>query len=112
MNPIHDIAGDYNFLEVLLWCGIGLTFLWRRRTLDGPMRGLALMSGIAFLLFGASDAVEMKTGAWWSPPWLFYWKASCGVAIVVLYVKYRRLLKSTQMPSSRGIQSEPGRSIP
>ncbi|NET74529.1 MAG: hypothetical protein F6K62_27615 [Sphaerospermopsis sp. SIO1G2] len=39
---------------------------------------------LAFVGFGISDFLEIQTGAWWRPWWLFTLKAICLVSIVWL----------------------------
>jgi hypothetical protein len=42
------------------------------------------------LFFGGSDIVEVQSGAWWSPWWLFVWKASCVLSMAILFMVYLR----------------------
>ncbi len=71
--------GLFNYLEALLWFSIAMILLWR--VLFGPTppdkRGIALCASAAFLLFGISDLIEVRTGAWWRPIWLLVLKAGC-----------------------------------
>jgi hypothetical protein len=61
----------------------------RFRPAARPSRGI----GITMLVFGASDLVEMRTGAWWSPWWLFAWKAACVLLLLAGFVRYFRMVK-------------------
>ncbi len=72
-----DAAGLYNAFEIFLWSALGLAVGWRG--LGAPPRGrrLSRVAATAFLLFAVSDAMELKTGAWWRPWWLLAWKAAC-----------------------------------
>ena len=59
-----------------------------RRGITGKARRVpATVAAIAFILFAVSDAVEIATGAWWRPWWLFAWKATCVVILVGILVK-------------------------
>jgi hypothetical protein len=58
------------------------------------MRGLAGVSGAAFVLFGLPDLVEMRTGTWFSPWWLLLWKVSCVVVLGASYLWYRQTSKA------------------
>jgi hypothetical protein len=46
---------------------------------------------LAFVLFGISDLIEIRTGAWWRPTWLLVWKGICLIAIAwMLFDIWRR----------------------
>ena len=82
----------FNLAEGIAWIGLGVYFfaLLLRRT----HRGLNVLIGIAFVLFGISDFVEMHTGAWWRPWWLLVWKGLCLLALLfLLTLRHRRLRK-------------------
>jgi len=42
------------------------------------------------LLFGISDLVEVQTGAWWDPWWLFTLKAFCVVIFLAHCIQHQR----------------------
>jgi hypothetical protein len=65
-----------NYVESCLWAGMGLVALVKRKS------GWSLLLGFTLILFGASDVVEAHTGAWYSPWWLFAWKAACVLLII------------------------------
>ena len=56
----------------------------------GPARRRCTIATIVFFLFGMSDVVEVQTGAWWRPWWLFAWKALCVLAMLGLLWDYLR----------------------
>jgi hypothetical protein len=70
-----------NALEAGLWWTMAAVIagwvLYRRR---GMAMGLAIAAVLA--AFGASDVVEMRTGAWWRPWWLLVWKGTCLAALL------------------------------
>jgi hypothetical protein len=82
----HYVA-VYNSVEIGIWAAFGIGFLLAAIRRAGPVRSRCALAALAFFLFGASDAVELHTGAWWTPWWLFTWKALCVVALLVLYVE-------------------------
>ena len=79
-----------NYLEAALWCAIGLGFLVRAVRLSAKERGKCAMLGIVFIAFAGSDVLEVQTGAWWRPWWLFVWKAGCLAVMVQQLVQYLR----------------------
>lgn len=90
MIPLDDHTFCvFNTIEGVLWIAIGVGFL-AGALRKSKSRDLLLTSAILFLGFGASDFVETTTGAWYRPWWLLVWKASTVVALVVMYVLYRR----------------------
>ena len=96
----------YNEFEVVLWIGISLVILWRSRRLPVAQVRIARVAALAFFLFGISDAVEVRTGAWWTPWWLFAWKAACVGAFAVCWWKYRRAQRVAGGPSAPAPRSE------
>lgn len=83
-----------NAVEAGLWIAIGMFFAVYGVTRIGRDRAaLRRRCGFAFTVFvafGLSDLVELHTGAWWRPWWLFGWKAVCVLALVVLLLDYAR----------------------
>ncbi len=88
----------FNLAEAALWLGIGawlifLAFLQSRPFREGignPGRVRTALTGLVFLAFGASDLVEIRTGAWWKPWWLLTWKAACIALLFWLWRTHRR----------------------
>lgn len=79
-----------NLVEAALWIVLGLGFLtyglWKKL----PVRGSWLVVAITLLFFGGSDVVEVRTGAWWRPWWLFVWKAACVITLSICVVQHYR----------------------
>ncbi|WP_437202326.1 hypothetical protein [Planctomicrobium sp. SH664] len=76
-----------NFLEACLWFVLGIgTFL------AGNVRGLTpfvrWLLVVSYFAFGLSDLIEIKTGAWYSPPALLVFK---GLGLTGIAVGLRRL---------------------
>lgn len=81
-----------NYLEAVLWGGFAIVcFIAAART-TGITRRCSAVAGLTLLAFGGSDVVEVSTGAWWRPWWLFAWKALCLVVLgrcLMLYLRNR-----------------------
>ena len=86
MDPRQALR-DFNFGEALLWCAIGAAFAVQ--ALRGRHRPHSTVAAVAYLLFGASDFVEMWTGAWYRPWWLLTWKVAIVLAFAFTFVHYR-----------------------
>lgn len=85
-----DAPAIFNAFEIFLWAALGLAVFWRGRAGPPRVRRLSRIAAAAFLLFAASDAMELRTGAWWRPWWLFAWKAACVVALIGCLVAHQR----------------------
>lgn len=89
-GPLSDAAELYNFIEIAIWCAIGVVvamLAWRR---TGAARRDGLIASVALLAFGASDYAEIRTGGeWWTPWWLLAWKALCVLALLTLLFRAR-----------------------
>ena len=84
-----DLPAIYNCVEIGLWGTVGTGFLLRAlRT--GPYRKLKITAGMLFLLFAATEVIELRTGTWWRPWWLFTLKAVCVIGLAVLMILYAR----------------------
>jgi hypothetical protein len=79
-----------NRIEAVFWIAIAMAMIIAAMRQSGAARIDCFIAAIAFALFGLSDLVETKTGAWWRPWWLFAWKAACVLALLVLFVRYLR----------------------
>jgi hypothetical protein len=76
-------------LEAILWTAIGAAFFWQAiRAKEASAR--CWLACAAFLVFGISDLIEINTGAWWRPWWLFVMKAVCVLILTALYFNHRR----------------------
>ena len=76
-----------NYVEAAVWVGMAGWCAFRGvRARIGRMGVLAA----ALVMFGLSDVVEVRTGAWYRPWWLLVWKGVCLVTIVAVLVGIRR----------------------
>ena len=77
-----------NLIEGTFWICLGAGFLvsvvW-----PGSRRH-KLITAVTLAVFGVSDFVEMTTGAWWRPWWLFPWKAACVVVLATEFMLHLR----------------------
>jgi hypothetical protein len=87
---LERIYVNGNYLEALIWFLFAIGFAVNAGKTSGTTRINRLITTLIFLLFGGSDIVEVQTGAWWSPWWLFVWKASCVLSMVILLWVYLR----------------------
>lgn len=61
---------------------IGMTFVWH--AIRKPAhRKLQIGASVTFILFGVSDFIEMRTGAWYTPWTLFAFKAACVASFLI-----------------------------
>ena len=87
---LEQIYVNGNYLEAFLWFCFAIGFAINAGKTSGITRIHRLITTLIFLLFGGSDIVEVQTGAWWSPWWLFVWKASCVLSMAILFWVYLR----------------------
>ena len=87
---LEQIYVNGNYIEALIWFMFAIVFAVNAGKTSGRTRINRLITTLIFLLFGGSDIVEVQTGAWWSPWWLFVWKVSCGLSMMILFWLYLR----------------------
>jgi hypothetical protein len=83
MNDVDfsSLHAVFNYAEAGLWFVIALVLAARLR-MRRPWRWLV---PVAFGCFGVSDLIEVQTGAWWEPWWLFVLKAVCVVVFLLAW---------------------------
>jgi hypothetical protein len=97
----------FNSIEAALWILIGVAFavvgfatglgVWHKGDEKGAStRKQTWIAAITFIVFGLSDIVEIRTGAWWRPWWLLVWKALCVITLLVLLLMYRHGRKNNR----------------
>lgn len=84
-----DFAQIGNLLEAILWCAIGITVLVRSFTTKVHVRLLQILA-LSFIVFSLTDLIEVRTGAWWRPPWLLALKLMCTVTFGLCLRRYSR----------------------
>lgn len=83
-----------NWMEVFLWPILGLACVIGEKVKTGTTSLMIWVLGGAFMVFGFSDYLELRTGAWWRPLGLLLLKASCLAVFLGVGVRYRRLQKA------------------
>lgn len=76
-----DFVRVYNVVEAVFWCGLGGYTACQVASIRASRRGTAIILAATLVIFGASDVVEVFSGAWWRPWWLAVWKVLCGFTI-------------------------------
>jgi hypothetical protein len=92
ITPPVAVTGDFfrtgNYAEAVLWMLVAAVFGVFAMRRSGLARRRCAIAVVVFFLFGMSDVVEVQTGAWWRPWWLFTWKAFCVLAMLGLLWNY------------------------
>ena len=86
----------FNVFEGCFWIvmGVGLYIYNHRKRVVVFKHNFGL--GFILVMFGISDFIEVTTGAWYRPWWLFVMKAICVVGLfgaIYVYVKVYKPLK-------------------
>ena len=97
----------FNLGEALLWIAIAVVIAARALRTGSTSRGIQVALVMAFFAFGISDLVEMRTGAWWRPWWLFAWKAVCVVVLAMVFYRFFRIRKSKDADESASSSAGP-----
>ncbi|MBI5763544.1 MAG: hypothetical protein HZA51_08485 [Planctomycetes bacterium] len=86
----------YNHIEPYIWYFVAILIVPALRA-HAPLRP-RLMLGVVIAIFGTSDFFE--TEAWWTPWWLFLWKAvSLGLmAAIGLYIRRQSRNRNVAKP--------------
>lgn len=106
----NDLERFGNLAEAVLWELVAVFFAWRcfqaRRSLRWVFGALAA----TFFVFGISDVIEARTGAWWRPSWLLFLKGACIISIIVGFRMYYLIgNQETAEPDGAGNGSEHNR---
>jgi hypothetical protein len=88
-----DLHRDGNLIEAIVWFVLAVVLLLHSLRAPKHTRPTLHILASAIVVFGVSDLVEMRTGAWWRPWWLFVWKAACVVVLFFGFLRYHRLTK-------------------
>ena len=97
-----DLERDGNLVEAGVWFLLAIILLIQALRSERRLRRTLLVLVITLVVFGVSDLVESRTGAWWKPWWLFVWKAGCVSMLCLGFVRYYRLTKlPSQMESKK-----------
>ena len=101
-----DLHGRANYAEAVLWWLIAAAFAlaWWRQT--GVAKRQCAWAVPIFAVFGITDVIEVQTGHWARPGWLFLLKAACVGALLGLLVWHVR--SGSTAPTDRGEDSDHG----
>jgi hypothetical protein len=84
----------FNYCEAVLWFVLGVVVVIAARRQSAAVRRNAWTAFGAFLAFGVSDLIEVRTGAWWTPWWLFVLKAACVLVLAGCLFRHLKLKAS------------------
>jgi hypothetical protein len=87
------IEAIFNYCEAGLWFVLGVVVVIAARKQPSAVRRNAWVASAAFVVFGVSDLIEVRTGAWWTPWWLFVLKATCVLALAGCLWRHVRGMK-------------------
>ncbi|WP_094673898.1 hypothetical protein [Hydrocoleum sp. CS-953] len=80
-----------NYIEAGIWFIFAGAFAISAIKNRDLVRLHRIVATFTFLLFGLSDIVEVQTGAWWHPWWLFVWKSLCVLSMFCLLIFYLKI---------------------
>ncbi|MFC1736836.1 hypothetical protein ACFL1X_12020 [Candidatus Hydrogenedentota bacterium] len=83
----------FNTIEAGIWMFMACAWLIKSSRCIGKKRKILRVAAVTFLIFGISDLIEVKTGAWFKPLGLLLLKSACVISLLgcaVLYVKSNR----------------------
>ena len=88
---LETVYSKGNYIEAVIWFifagGFALSAIKNRDL----VRLHRIIATLTFLLFGLSDIVEVQTGAWWHPWWLFIWKSLCVLSMFCLLIFHLKM---------------------
>ena len=97
-----DYAEYYNAFEVVLWAGFAIGIGSQVKNATEPLLKRRLNTlALVFVIFSASDAIEITTGAWWRPWWLGVVKAACVFYFLYSGVSWIRERNRAATPRSK-----------
>lgn len=80
-----------NYIEAVIWFIFAGAFAVSAIKNRNLVRLHRIIATFTFLLFGLSDIVEVQTGAWWHPWWLFVWKSLCVLSMFCLLIFHLKM---------------------
>ncbi|NEQ41413.1 MAG: hypothetical protein F6K40_36555 [Okeania sp. SIO3I5] len=80
-----------NYIEAGIWFIFAGAFAISAINNRELVRLHRIVATFTFLLFGLSDIVEVQTGAWWHPWWLFVWKSLCVLSMFCLLISHLKI---------------------
>jgi len=80
-----NLVAAFNLAEAGLWAVFAASTATLGHRVTGMTPWLRVSLSMSFLAFGASDLVEVTTGAWWRPPLLLALKGACLAGIIISF---------------------------
>jgi hypothetical protein len=102
---LSDVEKTGNLVEAGFWMIFAPMVAIGARNQRRPIRLLGRTASLISVLFGVSDLVESRTGAWWRPWWLLVWKGLCVAGLVLCFLKYRGLRSGEVLPEKDSPQA-------
>ena len=89
-----NLERDGNLIEAGVWFLLAITLFVHTLRSEKRLRATLFVLVVTLAIFGCSDLVESRTGAWWRPWWLLAWKAACVIVLLLGFLHYCRIQKS------------------
>jgi hypothetical protein len=86
----------FNTIESCLWVGISIILFFKSVRDAREVQSTLRLLSVSFCLFGISDYIEARTGAWWTPFWLLLRKGGCIVIFILGFARYHKITKRSQ----------------
>ena len=90
---MSELERNGNLIEAGLWFVVTMVLLTQGLRARGPLRRVLAFLTVAFFVFGISDLIEARTGAWWRPFWLLLMKSGCVGTFMYGFREYYRIKK-------------------
>lgn len=81
----------FNLFEGLYWISLGIISFILSYFAPRKYKKLSLFALLILTLFGISDFIEIKTGAFWTPWWLLLINLVSVLGLIVIPVWYLKL---------------------
>jgi hypothetical protein len=78
----------FNYCEAAFWFVIAGVVAVRGRRQTPRLQRIARIAAVALAVFGISDLIEVKTGSYWEPRWLFVMKSACVTVLGLCLWRY------------------------
>jgi hypothetical protein len=102
MEDSAQFAAIFNLCEASLWFVIAAIIGWKLRK-PTQIACFYWLLPPTFVVFGISDFIESRTGAFWEPWWLLAMKTGCVIVFVAVGIRCRR---DKLLPNSAHSSSE------
>jgi len=102
---LRNLSLWFNYAEVAIWPVIGVVLLVASFWQSGVVRRDYRLAAMVLFAFGPTDFFEAAHGnQWWSPWWLFLWKAACVVALAAILINAWRRERMTKRRTPASIK--------